>query len=336
MLLLIGGFLKFLKTGPSPWGLWGFLLILLLFACEGLGVPTPRGSGEIRVSNHAVLFQGSPSSLEEGEGQQEEGFYIHKMVEVRIIAPGEFLISNYSPGEFQDLELWHTPTESSPLQQGTLLGVLPFLPPFSQLTVESDWVIRRGSLQVSSEDPTFKQLSQILPRWYLSFRDLNPNQEENGYWEKTLPIHIRKYSPAMANAASVLSSDLFRKMLLVYPGELYGNDGPGNPVDREALYEQLLELSGIRLGVVDSTSNIIGLGGQQILGVRESSLDSIYDRKILSTAVSTIGHELGHSLDYTHSSNIASSAQESFGTLFLNVWLELYDLKELPFMEKPF
>lgn len=153
------------------------------------------------------------------------------------------------------------------------------------------------TFSTTSPDPFYVKLQNIKANWNVYF---SIKGGDNDSWHDMNPVHCREYIVLFTNMAYMFSNDEWQAAFLAYEG-LYKNDGTTllTRADRENLINRIINWSKFNTGLVGGGS-AVGLGGGQTLGVAEYVLLSQYTEKWRDVFF----HELGHCLDFSHSSNM--------------------------------
>ncbi|QZT37942.1 hypothetical protein K5X82_03335 [Halosquirtibacter xylanolyticus] len=204
----------------------------------------------------------------------------------------------------------------------TMNGQRIELGPFHQ--VETEHV----SFRVTCPDPLFFMLQKIRQVTRIKF-----SRYGKGNWGVLTPRDARYYTFAFTNMAYLYSSKRFEKAFKNYEGNLYDNNK--NPIDRNKVYESMINKKLLNLGVVTG-SGIGGLGGGAAFGVRSEYITK-YAESNNNWPLEVYGHEFSHTIGFGHSSNL-TYANESKGLvpILQKVYTEMYADKDLPFIGDPF
>ena len=153
----------------------------------------------------------------------------------------------------------------------------------------------------------FKKLKRLdALSWEIKYHDYDTNNDLNNNWEEDISAKdIRRFSGLMINLGYVFTSNEFKQQFL--DEEIIDNDGETilTQVEKEVLYQKLLDKTLFKCGKVVNFSGWGGWGtvnGNEysILGFAEHILK---DYLKIETGFIT-AHEFGHCLGYNHSSNM--------------------------------
>ena len=153
----------------------------------------------------------------------------------------------------------------------------------------------------------FKKLKRLdALSWEIKYHDYDTNNDLNNNWEEDISAKdIRRFSGLIINLGYVFTSNEFKQQFL--DEEIIDNDGETilTQVEKEVLYQKLLDKTLFKCGKVVNFSGWGGWGtvnGNEysILGFAEHILK---DYLKIETGFIT-AHEFGHCLGYNHSSNM--------------------------------
>lgn len=280
------------------------------------------------------------------------GFRVNSMVSAKMIDSRRFMISNFTPAQFDSVIVWkHNTTDSS--------AIFRFyaVPPFTRMIIPINPEIvspdSTSQLSLSCEDSLFRKLSEITVPWFVSF-----SSHQGGDWAKVTPIDARRYCAAMTNFAWLVCSDRFRSGYLQDTNYVLLNNRTNkagdsvNPViDREQLYQRIIHHKEFSLGKIES-DRVVGLGvwtstdDTSFVGAfQEHSFLGIhyfafYNRQ-KCYAMRVLAHETGHIMGFTHESTIARDddrdiKRTGFPWMVGTCYSELLNARKLPFVEDPF
>jgi len=153
----------------------------------------------------------------------------------------------------------------------------------------------------------FKKLKRLdALSWKIKYHDYDTNNDLNNNWEEDISAKdIRRFSGLMINLGYVFTSNEFKQQFL--DEEIIDNDGETilTQVEKEVLYQKLLDKTLFRCGKV---VNFSGWGGWGYVNGNEYSIlgfaeHILRDYLKIETGFIT-AHEFGHCLGYNHSSNM--------------------------------
>lgn len=150
------------------------------------------------------------------------------------------------------------------------------------------------------DTPLIQKLKTLAPlKWKIKFHDFNTNDDPASNWIPVLrPEDTRRLSSMMINFGYIMASEKFKEQF--YKQYFTDNDDVAMTSDAiKAAYKRLIDLELLNVSIC---VNVYGLGGGSTFGVADFiSIDGIR-----AVGLEVAGHEIGHCIDYTHTSNFCS------------------------------
>ena len=178
------------------------------------------------------------------------------------------------------------------------------------------------SFEIECNNPVYKMMTGVKPRWKIYFGNY-----QGGNWLSMKPVHTREAVAMALNMAAMYSTTEFEQQLEEKRGTFIES---GNKVDIDELKRRIMNLSGLRFGLVDG--NVTGLGGGETFGLVEYAYLTMYADD--SGPVTTPFHELAHCLGYSHNGNMTYG--DGWTPFCQELFVELGRQKKLPVYSRRF
>lgn len=293
-------------------------------------------SKDIYRDNSEIMFLDSEPQ-EVLLSREKRGFYLDKMISIKKLEDGEYLIANFVPKNFNDVTLYATipgideeikvlTFDEIPGHSKAKWQLLKYLEEEEYETISGKYIYledindtENATFRLDCEDIVFKKIKEIKMTTFIFFNDYSKGGTD-AKWTHVEPHHARDYTAMMANYGYFISTNEFHETFMNYPYQIFNNSGYGNPIDREFVYNKLLRFNTLRLGVLKENISTVGLAGGATYGLRGSYVFNVIKEDGSHDAAGS--HELGHNLGFTHSSNMTSSiggrgfANDMFATLY--------------------
>lgn len=190
------------------------------------------------------------------------------------------------------------------------------LPPQS---VES---LQQAEFQITSPDPYWEKLQRIKHGWNVGF-DLyggDPTQPDGGpkgNWMGIRPVHCREVVAFFLNFTYMIDMPEHEEILRANEDRLYGNGGVDDKVTAETVLAQMRQNRTVRVGLVYTGNNVLGLGGGDVFGAYQGGW---FEHYTSAYACEVMFHELGHVMGYSHDSSFTYGpwAQELMNYFYIN------------------
>ena len=159
------------------------------------------------------------------------------------------------------------------------------------------------SFKIACNDPYWTKISRIKAKWYIKFV-LNGGDPVTGVpnknWRGIRPVHCREAVALYLNIGYMCTLENFQKRVSTFQGVLLDNNKKA--IDTSKIISRLENLSGFDIGLVHTGNGVAGLGGGRTWGVYQKSF--LYHYENSGGCCTTIFHELGHCLGYSHNSTM--------------------------------
>ena len=133
-----------------------------------------------------------------------------------------------------------------------------------------------------------------------SAEEMKPASLSFKNWRGIRPVHCREAVALFLNIGYMCTLENFQKRISTFQGVLLDNNK--NAVDTSKIISRLENLSGFDIGLVYAGNGVAGLGGGRTWGVYQKSF--LYHYENSGGCCTTIFHELGHCLGYSHNSTM--------------------------------
>lgn len=264
-----------------------------------------------------------------------------KLIQIRSIGEDKLSFTSYSAKPIYNINVYCQPERVNGLNERFLLFNIDSIPGFGYFEYQPRFTIgesvyktdkgeyisfyypyidmRDLKITIESDDKHYAMLKEIKSDWNFTFTNSDwSGAGENGSWREIRAIYAREWVVIMTNLAYMVAQPEFQKVLdnykSVFGGDLFGNGGPSDvftPERYKTFYQSLLNKSNVRLG---RTGMGGGLASPSILGIDHWNFYCHYSSK---NGWPIIAHEFGHTLGYSHDSNIAADRPASFANIFI-------------------
>lgn len=275
---------------------------------------------------YTILSDSEPKSIY--YNSSERSFYINAPLQLAIKNDTSLHLRFYSPVAISGVKVY---AKTPQMRESFELAYFTQIPAFADavfklpLSKESVYQTESGQyisipamdradigtlqLKIVSDDPYWQKIAQIEARWYITFNAYGADPDDPqggpaGNWMGMRPVHIREAVALLTNIAYMCTLEDFREKVLSYQGQIVGNDGK-TPVDMSTVVNRLQNHGRFNTGLIYPGHGVIGLGGGATWGVYQNSYFLHYSGEYVC---STIFHELGHCMGYTHSSGMTYGA----------------------------
>ena len=288
-------------------------------------------TGTIYINRKVHNSKDRPKILQDSESKSvyynssQRSFYVNKPLQITFTEDNKLHTRFYSPVPVQNVEIW---AKFPDFKEELLIAYLDTIPAFSdakydiQIDETSLFKTRsnkytaiqqrnidnfaNATLSIESSDRYMKKIETIRCDWWNKFTSFGgnpdlPNGGPAGNWMGIRPVHIREAVGLMTNLAYMFSSPKFEAYLATFQGRLYGNKGKEDILDVTTLTQRFLDHSGYNLGLVYEGNGVLGMGGGRSFGVAQYVF---YGHYLGLYSCNTIFHELSHTVDFSHNSNM--------------------------------
>lgn len=225
--------------------------------------------------------------------------------------------------------------------------------PFEFFETEQTFLDTRGNTKINedinnidryklySSDKIFEKLSKITATNKVRF-----GYRVVGKWSHLQGEHARKYMPGLANIYYMLSTERFYERFMSEDTILTHNDGTTllSREEKERVYNKYttrrfeINLLTNTEGMAETPGYFVGIGDHKFAQFYRNDKGDI-----ITGAVRTWAHEIGHNAGFHHSSNMTyekdidgDGKKDGATVVWQKVYKELYEEGELPFLENPF
>ena len=282
--------------------------------------------------------------------EQERGFYLNAMLQVKKIDENKFRVRNFLPHTFENVEVYFKnsniskPLKVAVIEELTSLAEMEIDLPFENEKVRledeegnseeydvstlktSDYTL---SVDVP-DDRLFNKIKTIKHNTFISF-----GKYGSGNWGATTARHIRLYLPTIANMAYLYSHPKFKDRFINFKHRLYDNNK--KDIDREDVYNKIFTIQKQHFGV---TTGVEGLGGGGVFGIHERFLaNDDYYSQLSHWPLECWAHEFGHELGYSHASNMTykdGATKTGYVDIVIRLFGDLIRVGDLPFWKNPY
>lgn len=159
--------------------------------------------------------------------------------------------------------------------------------------------------KLTSSDGLLAKFQRMTSKWRIIFASYggDPDKEDGGTVESWLgirPVHIRSALCILQNIAYMLTFKDLHEQVRWTDYDL--KDDKNVPIvgdDRYEILKKMINMQGLKLGLVRNNDGIRGLGGYGIMGVdQEAWVGCYWQSGILSRNLPAIIHEIGHNMGY--------------------------------------
>lgn len=273
-------------------------------------------------SRHGYILQDDEPKEVYTDSRQRK-FITTKPLQTEITDNGELHLRFYSPRPLKDVtvsvnipsaheriilayldsipafaDIWlEIPATQRSMTFPTASGGHITLPP---LTVDE---LRSGELTIESGEDYWTRLQKIKIPWTIFFglfggNPDRPNGGPVGNWIGIRPLHCRETVAFMLNVTYMFGLEDVVQLMRDNADKLLGNDGKTpEPIDR--VVSKMRGAYSLQVGLVNHNT-ILGLGSPSVWGVVQDCHLFHYDNSYL---VHVSFHELGHVMNYNHSSS---------------------------------
>jgi len=300
--------------------------------------------------NSSLMFQDSES--EEVMTANDRRYNIAHLIRVKAVDQKSIEIANFSPIDIQDATIVATISSGvgSPSQVVKLFKIskirahakqiikYPFVEGTTLFLDMDNNTVDLSQYSTTGIDPskiafdftgdnptivTLKKLDKL--KWDIQYHDFNPTNDPNSNWSDDItPKQVRRFTGLMINLGLIIVSDTFKQEFL--KEQIIGNDGTTvlTLAEKEKTYNDLLIHPFFQCGAVGRAgNNTIGLGGGSTFGLADYVIKD-YINKI--GYGDTPAHELGHCVDFNHSSNMTyPKTIDNISTGFSPVMIRMFN-----------
>ena len=282
--------------------------------------------------------------------EQERGFYLNAMLQVKKIDENKFKIRNFLPHTFENVEVYF---KNSNISKPLKVAVIEELASLAEMEIDLPFENEKVRLEdeegnseeydVSTlktsdytlnvdvpDDILFNKIKTIKHNTFISF-----GKYGTGNWGATTARHIRLYLPTIANMAYLYSHPKFKDKFINFKHRLYDNNK--KDIDREAVYNKIFTIQKQHFGV---TTGVEGLGGGGVFGIHERFLaNDDYYSQLSYWPLECWAHEFGHELGYSHASNMTykdRTTKTGYVDIVIRLFGDLIRVGDLPFWKNPY
>lgn len=252
----------------------------------------------------------------------QRSFYVNEPLQVRV-SDDVLHFRFYSPVEITEpITIWASMASvAEPFALSTINKMpafaditVPFTPPISgiyrtksgnKVTIPaSELKTAALTFSVETNDWYWRRIQQIKAKWYIRFTSHGMDPSKPGSsWDQLWgirPVHIREAIAFFTNVAYMIEQKSFQSFQASFQGQIVGNDGV-TPVDMSTVVPALRARPGFIVGLVGYNTGVLGLAGGEGWNVNEPTYVYQYENE---KAAKVMFHELGHCLNYEHSSGM--------------------------------
>ena len=282
--------------------------------------------------------------------EQERGFYLNAMLQVKKIDENKFRVRNFLPHTFENVEVYF---KNSNISKPLKVAVIEELASLAEMEIDLPFENEKVRLEdeegnseeydVSTlktsdytlsvdvpDDRLFNKIKTIKHNTFISF-----GKYGSGNWGATTARHIRLYLPTIANMAYLYSHPKFKDRFINFKHRLYDNNK--KDIDREAVYNKIFTIQKQHFGV---TTGVEGLGGGGVFGIHERFLaNDDYYSQLSHWPLECWAHEFGHELGYSHASNMTykdGTTKTGYVDIVIRLFGDLIRVGDLPFWKNPY
>lgn len=296
---------------------------------------------EIEIKNKSLILQLNESN--DTVISSKRSFNTKELFPIVFLNNNKIKVTSYSGLEIKNIRFYAEIKGVKGINEKFLLFTLDKLPAFASFVYQPEFTKEKTSYKtlsgkyvsfyqpsfsssdfsigIESDDAHYKKLQEITPDWNISFSNYEWSKSgKGGNWREMRAIYAQEWVRIITNLAYMFSQPEFKVIMDNYKsvmgGDLYGNGGKSDTFTK-ARYEKLYrDLFVPRRLVLGRTGGVAGLGGGSVLGV----IHWVFYGHYFSYQMHTVGHELGHCLGFSHSSNLTYG--ENFG--FANGMVVMY------------
>ena len=279
--------------------------------------------------------------------EQERGFYLNAMLQVKKIDENKFKVRNFLPHTFENVEVYF---KNSNISKPLKVAVIEELASLAEMEIDLPFENEKVRLEGNSkeydvstlktndytlsvdvpDDRLFNKIKTIKHNTFISF-----GKYGTGNWGATTARHIRLYLPTIANMAYLYSHPKFKDKFINFKHRLYDNNK--KDIDREAVYNKIFTIQKQHFGV---TTGVEGLGGGGVFGIHERFLaNDDYYSQLSHWPLECWAHEFGHELGYSHASNMTykdGTTKTGYVDIVIRLFGDLIRVGDLPFWKNPY
>ena len=265
--------------------------------------------------------------------EQERGFYLNAMLQVKKIDENKFRVRNFLPHTFENVEVYF---KNSNISKPLKVAVIEELASLAEMEIDLPFENEKVRLEdeegnseeydVSTlktndytlsvdvpDDRLFNKIKTIKHNTFISF-----GKYGTGNWGATTARHIRLYLPTIANMAYLYSHPKFKDKFINFKHRLYDNNK--KDIDREAVYNKIFTIQKQHFGV---TTGVEGLGGGGVFGIHERFL----------------ANDDYYSQGFSHASNMTykdGTTKTGYVDIVIRLFGDLIRVGDLPFWKNPY
>lgn len=302
---------------------------LFIISCESEGVTTPEITQVLEISfdtdeNSSLMFY--DDELEEEMTSEWRRYQIGNVLRVKPIDSLTIEIANFAPVDIENATiLAKIEGIESEIQLFTISKIraharqeikYSFIEGNNMfLDVDGNEVdlaaYKLEGIPIDEISFTFTGTSELITKlkslesldWEIKYHNYDPNRNPDNNWaDEVTAKDFRQFSGLIINMGYLFLSQEFKAGFLAE--HLTKNDeSVMTNGEKETIYQNILDKTYYRCGIVTKVS---GLGGGATLGYAEHILR---DYLIIPGTGGIIGHEIGHTVGFTHSSNMTYPIQ---------------------------